>query len=916
MAWAEGIRRHCTAAFAFLCLFLILFGHSVAETARDGLFLASLPAHKLGWAYLGMMLAVLAASALDRRVWRRADKRRRMSASLLGCAAVMVALAQSTCTSAPFLYVFYTWTGTASSLLLVHFWLLVGALYDVRQARRMYTLIGLGAAAGAMAGAGGAAFALRYIEPPSLLYVSAAAWTAAALLPALMLAPSRLVPRRSEAPMPPVGAVWQAPYLRRLLLVSVLGALVLTLVDFLFKETVRARTPPAELASFFGRYYLVANGAALAIHLTAAPILLRRFAVTRVLTLLPALLFAGSLASLTLPAGLWMGAVLTTKAFDVGFRHPVDRAAFELLYMPLASDIRDRFKAVIDGAGRRMGQAVASLGILGATAVAVVPTWLYGVIIAALSAAWWLAVRSTRAPYAELFQRRVQGGQLDARTVLPEFDLASVEVLLTSLNSEDDRVVLGALDLLASYERMHLVPALILYHPSVPVVLGAFEHYRRAGADHHVTVAGRLLGHPNPEIRSAAVRAVGARSENLRRMMALARSDDIVVQVHAAACLRRAPGRLLSDEVRQGYTKMLHDWAAGEDREAKRLVYEAERAFDIPSGVLSAAEPPDDAELRIAWARAVARHPSPQHLRGLLPMLAHADERAVARDALEALGEGAVAPLWDALLDPDVSNAVKRHIPRTMSRIPSAAAAAYLLRMLSDGSLPGKVRFKALRGLGRMVDEFESLRPRPDRIRGLILTELSLLIPHLELRSVLDRAMARTPERFEGPGVALLRDLAAEKERNAINRLFRLMHLMAPDAEMSVLYAAYAGTSEGARADALELLSTRRPRALPGVVMPFLEAQGTEDRLALLRRASGVGSGGPEKALPSLEEALRQALLHRSHSLSMVAGYVVAELGLSALRPELVRRSSEGSLAEALGAALRRLDRGWAPVTP
>ena len=55
----ESIRAYerRDATVGFLMLLVMMAGHAALETARDGLFLTTLPATRLPWAYLAMLPA-------------------------------------------------------------------------------------------------------------------------------------------------------------------------------------------------------------------------------------------------------------------------------------------------------------------------------------------------------------------------------------------------------------------------------------------------------------------------------------------------------------------------------------------------------------------------------------------------------------------------------------------------------------------------------------------------------------------------------------------------------------------------------------------------------------------------------------------------------------------------------------------
>ena len=52
----------------FACLFAMIGSHAVLETARDSLFLASIPATRLPWMYIGIAVVSLLVTQLQTRV--------------------------------------------------------------------------------------------------------------------------------------------------------------------------------------------------------------------------------------------------------------------------------------------------------------------------------------------------------------------------------------------------------------------------------------------------------------------------------------------------------------------------------------------------------------------------------------------------------------------------------------------------------------------------------------------------------------------------------------------------------------------------------------------------------------------------------------------------------------------------------
>ncbi len=241
--------------------------HGRARPARDALFLARLPPSRLAWVYLAIAVVSLGLFVLQERRHARGG-RAALAAWLAGSAVVDVLLWALIAQPATWtLYVLYTWSGVFASLVVVRFWTLLGDLFSISQAKRVFALIGAGGAGGVIVGSLLARALTDYLQPRHFLLPSAL------VLVATAAATRFLLPRRESTPAAerrvasvdlrwPLQAVWLRPYLRRVAGTVLLSAVTLTLVDFLFKSAVATAVPPDELGSFFATTYLVLNAVA------------------------------------------------------------------------------------------------------------------------------------------------------------------------------------------------------------------------------------------------------------------------------------------------------------------------------------------------------------------------------------------------------------------------------------------------------------------------------------------------------------------------------------------------------------------------------------------------------------------------------------------------------------------------------
>ena len=180
----EEERRVAWGAFALL--FALMVAHALLDTARDALFLSSIPAARLPIVSLliaGSALVVLWVQTLLGGWLRR---RGSMSAFLGAGALVTAALWQALPSMGESgLYILYVWSSLLVTMILVEFWLSLGQVLTAQQAKRLYAYVGTGSVAGATAGYAIAGAIASQLGATALLPAAAGVLLLAAVVPAL-----------------------------------------------------------------------------------------------------------------------------------------------------------------------------------------------------------------------------------------------------------------------------------------------------------------------------------------------------------------------------------------------------------------------------------------------------------------------------------------------------------------------------------------------------------------------------------------------------------------------------------------------------------------------------------------------------------------------------------------------------------
>jgi hypothetical protein len=698
--------------------------------------------------------------------------------------------------------------------------------------------------------------------------------------------------RRTHALAADLPLLRSDPYLRSVALLVLASSVVFTLTDYAFKSVVSHTVPADHLGRFFATTYTALNVLALAAQLGVVEIAVRKLGVTRALAVLPVLLFLGG-TGLVLGGGL--AAVLVVKGAEGGLHHSLHRTGVELLYLPIAGNLRARLKSLIDGVGQRGGQALGSLVVLAMVRFGHgADVWL-GAAIAAVAGGWLLGVRGLHRHYFDMFRESLARGTPLGRLQLPALDVRSLSTLIASLNSPDDREVMATLDLLAAQDRVDLVPALILYHPSRAVVLAALPLLTGSGRKDHLPLLARLVRHTDAEIRAAAIAA----------RFAIERREDVLLDaLHDASPVVRATAlvELVATAHPHGEPELrraadeLPVWP-----EAALLAFvRGLRRHDIPAlePLLPALARSASPAVRVEVAGAMGERAAPSFIGELAAMLGDPATRPAARRALIPFGARALVELVRALDDPTTPIPIRRHLPRTISRFEPALAVPILVSHLARSR--GMVRYKTLVGLSNVVRDNPEIAFEREVVRHVVEETLAAAEELGSLRAELEAGKAADPARAT-PTATLVSLLLANKRALAIDRVFRLLGLLDPREDFERIYRGISSRDPSARESGRELIDVAVEPLYRARVHAL--AEGPDEA-----RASMTDS--PSEARP-YAEVLLELLRYPSTSLRSLVAAHAGELGLVSLRAAIAAaRPSDvdGPLAAVFERAAARLD--------
>ena len=828
---------------------------TAGRSVRDALFLAHADRGALAWMYIASAATValvgLVYAPLAARV--RRDRMALGSAVLFASGFAFFWLADRGGMPSAH-HLLYIYVELMGALTLVQFWTLANELFHAREARRLYGLIGsggmianivIGLLTARIATSLGAT-AILWLCAVLLVGCAAAAFLAGRFGRQRMFA--RATGKATSAKgraFSGLGRVLSSGHLRAVAALTVITFFTTNIVDFQFKVIAAESYPRDQLAAYFGYFSAVIGVLALGLQLFGTGRILSRFGVVGALAILPSALGAGSLTLAFLPA-LWSASLV--KGGDSLFRYSINDATSQILYLPVAANTRASAKGFIDGVIKPAAVGLAGLVLLG------YQTWFGGDpyrlawVAAVLCGAWLVVVLGLRSRYVASLQDNLRNRRLDLENVSYRVRDGATHLALTrSLESGEPREVLNALEILPHFEDVQLdnrVEAL-LDHVLPEIRIAALDYYKKRQSVRFANSIFRRFDDPDARVRAAAVDAfcMMGKDKAIRSVKPFLGDPDAAVRSAAITGMIRYGGL---DGVLMAADALKHLIGHADPvmREHAARVLGAIGVSNFYQPLLELMADPSPSVRRAAIASAGILKSSEL----VIPLIYRTRSPETQRDAIEALSAfgASIVPtlrkvMGNRLEDPSMRWAVAK----VLGQIGTTDAVEVLENHLDEPeeSLRGEVN----RSLARAVKQ--TRYPPVNRTRVIDALDREFLRAYALLRATEVLQLERGP----ASSAALLHSALSEKGLAIERRVFTLLAVLYPEAEMERIYSGIreASTEDAPRrrANAVELLDNLLSRELKRKLLPL------SDDMPLSRKLEAI-AGVLEIPTPTRDEAL------------------------------------------------------------
>jgi ATP/ADP translocase len=769
------------------------------------------------------------------------------------------------------IYVFNVWVSLFSVTLVAQGWLVASNIFNAREAKRVYGLLGIALVIGAWSGGEFTHWVVRYTGTTNLLLAAAVlvvfayiAFRMAAAQKGVSLSTARAGDDEEAhfSLKDMVSDVVRTRHLQVIVSIMVMIFIVDSLVDFQFQAMAQKAYPDADqLTAFMGRFlgtYLNLTEFIFQFFLTG--LIVGRFGVGGTMLVMPVSVSLASFGTALAPNVITAS---IARLAEASTRYSLNRTGLELLYMPLSVELRNRVKAFIDIFVDRFSRGLGGIVLLlmfkisSDDEVSRMVRWV-AVVAIALTIPWILLSLRARREYVATIRKRLAARQLDLESArVTVEDKETLALLERAAAGSNARQAAYALELLGTAAGYDLTPQLYTLatsrHPEVRAKV--FELARATGFSDLREQALEEVRQGDPAVVPAAVAYALAVSPD---------RDDLAGQWIEAS------NPVLAGAALEGMdrSRISQDWidsaAADSDPERRALAATAiGMTGDQGSEALHKLLNDPDAKVVAAGCRAAGVLHSRAYIHDLVWLLPNPHLRGEAMAALAAYGPRICGSLGDILEDRTVAARIRRHIPRVLKQIPDQRSVDILLKATIH-SEPA-IRDVAIRALNRLRANAPRLHFEPGFITPQIMTEA---------RSYFELNAALAPLRdgnHAGVTASLLRRSLEERLQKTMDRVFRLLALQYPPKEIYSAFQAVQRRRSEELSAALEFLDNVVEREVKRILIPLVDAPSH-----LAQRGKELYGIEPR----STEAALRELVQSGDPWLAPCAAAVANEMNL------------------------------------
>lgn len=379
-----NIREEEAKPVFLLMLFSFFIGLSLTFyfTASNAIFLKHFPSRMISFSYISSGIVVYLAWWLLSRIDRKLTLSNQILIKIFFVFITVLAISLGVWIydTAWLAFTMFTWVRVLVYITLVTFWGLAGKIFNIRQGKRIFGLIGVGEVISIIIGYFSVPLILHFLKAADLLFLSSSALLVCLILVIIILRQFReqLGSKEThsspgENRQKPEWSYWsllRQPYFRLISIMAFLPIFGYLFVDFLFLAQTKREfaNNPETIARFFGIFLGFVAIVELIFKLISGR-LLNKYGLKPSLLSLPlilafSVLLAAFFGTIYGTVGLFFAFIAFARLFERAVRGAMYEPAFQLLYQPVPNEQRLVFQNQIEGIPKALGTVITGAAIL------------------------------------------------------------------------------------------------------------------------------------------------------------------------------------------------------------------------------------------------------------------------------------------------------------------------------------------------------------------------------------------------------------------------------------------------------------------------------------------------------------------------------------------------------------------------
>jgi AAA family ATP:ADP antiporter len=888
-------------------IFLIISTLLIVKPTVNALFLSKFGIEQLPYAFLLVALVAGIVSTLYSRMINKIAMSKLMVGTLYGSVVSLILFGfflRMNILEGAILYLFYVWVAIFALLATSQFWVLANIVFNAREAKRLFGFVGAGAIAGGIFGGYLTSVLAQFMSSEFLPFICA-------VFLAICIPVTRRIWKREvketqtdfqqkkktkTVSIHPFKQILRSKHLTYIAIIVGVSVIIAKLVDYQFGGIASSIIQdPDELTAFFGFWFSTFNVISLLIQLFVTRKLVGTFGVGSSLFLLPGSILVAVVLLLIMPELLL--AAIFLKMADGGLKQSVNKAAMELLILPIAQEVKNQTKTFIDVFIDSLATGISGLMLIFLVKGLDLSTVAINILILILILIWIYFAYQVRGEYFKTFRQKIDFTKepkkrfIDIRNtsviggmkkVLEEGSEKQILFILQKIQEQpDDRffdsiqnLINHPSDLIRSeairslyfFRKYKLIEKIepMVNDPSQKVKIAVFEYLLTHGSVDRIPLINSYLQHTDYQIKYAALVSLAKETHLNPEMKSLFHLEQWILEN-----LKKVP--LIPDERQRIFCTLGLLKAIGYSGITSLYPYLRQYMFS------------DNMEYSRQAIKSAGDTMHPQFLDELIDLLGNDNLRLPAQQALVHYGRGIVAVLITAAKESDINLKILRIIPSVVKQINTQKAVDFLFELQDYDDL--MVRQEALRGLNSLRNKNPHLSFSKKTVLHRILSEakkfqetLSVLYTQTNLDLQLGKEDLATQKESEiKEARARLVSLLENRLDRNLERIFRLLGLKYNSADIVSIYRGLHSDLPDLRLNAIEFLDNLLEPGLKKILIPIIET-------AMLETISEEAIRNLNIDIPSEFECLRYLLNNSDPKVKQLVARLIEKLD----NPELI----------------------------